>query len=169
MNKYRFLLPYAYWLVITFYIVEAEVINTYNELPVYLLVSFILAFAFEVFRSNKQEKKSELQVLKSKRFIFQNIVYGLPMVYYLFGLLMNIVLKAFLTPRSEERSPPTFDNIMSKAEIYWVTGYWAVWFLYNNLLIKPARIRSILLFLIAVLLLLVPLIICLLLIMISAD
>lgn len=157
MNKFTVWTPYVIWILITLLTIELEIFNTYNEMFLYLLISFILAFGYEVHR-NKNKGINELDYnLKTYVTINTvNVLYGIPLIY----ILLVLFFSTLRFPTDDINVIQSNSNVLSKPKIYMITGYLAIWFCYNNILIKPVSFLYLFWYVYSLLLLFIPTFIC---------
>ncbi len=144
MTKVKYYIPYAIWIIIVLILVENSMLDKKFSLISFIIYSFIISFSLEVIRNRLLNNAYSIKKTRSILYFTLNFLIGMPLFTIIY-LVMFPIESVTLNNETD------FDRWQQ----YLALGYFMVWFLINSVILKPSRLRNILLFIISPLILVV--------------
>jgi hypothetical protein len=142
-RNYLFMFPYIFWIVTTIVYIEIDFFDSIEVLSVYLIISFFVALILEYKRNNIKQIHTFLTRAKKIQYVACNLIVGLVAGPVL--LITTFPLDIIFNPLGK------IETGISSFQAYIFTGYILLWFIVNSLILKVHDRKSIILFIISLL------------------
>jgi len=138
MNRIVYFVPYLFWIVVTFILIENSLINDKPHLFSFIITSLIIAFTLEILRNRWLNNNSQLSRNRLISFLIINFIIGIPLFFILalISVPLNVTGQLGISYQLEYANWQQYLGI----------SYCLIWFVTNAILLKPRNMKGLLMF-----------------------